>query len=569
MKSITVELNSLKETPNDLFEFLYEIIDKQNSVSPEIKTFFIFSDIFELSKQALFSGCDIFKVEFVVDKIGIVKDLEIKTLISYIKALHKNNKDYYPCYLNNLLSKIAAIYPKKALLLVIEIEKLNYTFVPEGIFFLINDNSNLSVDEKYEYALSLINSRIEKQYMAGYVIIEKCIYDYSFTKKQEAVDLFHTVIKSKKEKELRAVVRPLCNLSLRELPFQDDVFSIKEMNDPYINNYISIFLFQNYKIVASSEYLCKLLFSFSSINCEFKGIIRNIDFVLMELTRTNFNLCVEFITKWIESSDYQQGNNSFFEIWSSLCSNLDFEKQSFILYTQFFLKDNFIYHKAASEIIHGLEIHKNHIFHFDKDVIEKSNKDDIIFLCRKLLGHIYDIKTLCELFDSILQIKENDETITNIIINVIFRLASEYKYPVLKYFKERQFSVEDDCVKKVYNEIIPNLQKVCEIKNTEKQFPELVATYEQRAAVTKKRNEDNKELIKNANSKSVVMKIIKPVTLLYGQGFCYNVDNKSEFKSSNLAKIEESFYLSKKDIFCPVYAEMERFFFRIAKRGEK
>ena len=266
---------------------------------------------------------------------------------------------------------------------------------------------------------------------------------------------------------------------------------------------------------------------------------------------------------------YQKCNISFFEIWHSLCSSLDFEKQSFILYTKFFLKDNFDYHKAASEIIHGLEIHKNHTFHFDKDVIEKSSKDDIIFLCRKLLGHIYDIKTLCELFDSILQIKVNDETITNIIINVIFRLASEYRFPVLKYFKERLFSVEDDSIKKVYNEIIPRLEKICKIKDTEKQFPELVATYEQRAAVTKKRNEDNKELIKNANSKSIVMNLCKPVTILYGQGFCYNIDDKTESKSTNFAKFEESFYLSKKDIFCPVHSEMERFFFRIAKRGDK
>ena len=384
-----------------------------------------------------------------------------------------------------------------------------------------------------------------------------------------SIDLFHIVINSKKEKELHAVVRPLCNLALRETSFQDDVFIIREKNNSYINNYISIFLFQNSKLIVSSEYLCKLLLSFSSIQCEYKDIIRKIDFVLMELTKTNFNLCTEFITKWIEDSDYQKSNIPFFEIWHSLCSSLDFEKQGFIIYTRFLLKDNAVYHKAASEIIHGLEMHQHHTFCFDKDVIEKSDKDDIIFLSRKLLGYIYDIKTLCELFDSILQIKLNDETITNIIINVIFRLASEYKYPVLKYFKERQLSVEDDCIKRVYNETIPNLEKICEIKNKEKQFPEFVATYEQRAAVTKKRNEDNEELIKNTNSKSVVMSIFKPVTILYGQGFCYNVDDKSESKSSNFARFEESFYLSKKDIFCPVHSEMERFFFRIAKRGEK
>ena len=180
------ELNSLKETPKTLFEHLYDIIEKQNPVSSDIKTFFINNDIFELSKEALRDGCDIYQVEIVVDKIGIVKDFEIKTIVSYIKALFKNNKEYYPLHLNSLLSKIAVVYPGKALLLADEIEKLNYVFVPDGIFSLINDNSSLSVDEKYEYALTFINSNIEKQYMAGYSIIEKCIYADSFSRKQEA-----------------------------------------------------------------------------------------------------------------------------------------------------------------------------------------------------------------------------------------------------------------------------------------------------------------------------------------------------------------------------------------------
>ncbi|MBO4640698.1 MAG: hypothetical protein J5710_13175 [Treponema sp.] len=403
--------------------------------------------------------------------------------------------------------------------------------------------------------------------MAGYVIIEKCIYNDSFSRKQEALNLFHSSIRSKKEKELHAIVRPACNMSLRETVLQDDVFFLRKMNDPYINNYISIFLFQNSKKVASTEYLCKLLFSYTSMQCKFKGIIKNIDFVLMDLAESNFNLCIEFISKWIVDSDYKNCDNSFVKIWSSVCSNLNFINQSFVIYTRFFLNDNYLYHKAAKEIIHELAIHKNHTFHFDKDTINKANKEDIIFLCRKLLGNIYDIKTLCELFESILQIKLDDEEITNIIINVIFRLASEYRFPVFQYFKDKQTS-EDNRLNEVYNRILPDLERICEINTKKKQFPELVATYEQRTAVAKKNSEDDKELMKLANSESVIMSMFKPVKLLYGQGFSYNLNDSSKSITSNFVSYEESFYISKKDIFCPVHSEMERFFCRIAKRGK-
>ena len=69
MKSVVSELNSLKEKPKTLFKYLYDLIDKQSTVSSDVKTFFISKDIFELSKAALEEGCDIYKVEIVVDKM--------------------------------------------------------------------------------------------------------------------------------------------------------------------------------------------------------------------------------------------------------------------------------------------------------------------------------------------------------------------------------------------------------------------------------------------------------------------------------------------------------------------
>lgn len=562
------ELSALIQSSKTLFNHLYEVINEQNTASKEITSFFTANDIFKLAEEAINEDCDIFQVEVVVEKIGIISSFNIESIINYIKALYKNTKEYYPCSLESIFTTIATEYPDDALLLIEEIKKLDYNYVPQGLILLINDNSKLSSDEKYEYGLNFINSSIETQYLAGYVIIEKCICNDSFSKKQEALNLFHSAIKSKNDNKLHAIVRPVCNISLSEMTFQDYVFFLREMNDPYINNYISFFLFHNSKNVASSEYLCKLLFSFTSMQCEFKGIIKNIDFVLMDLVEKNFNLCIEFISKWIVDSDYKNCDNSFVKIWSSVCSNLNFINQSFVIYTRFFLNDNYLYHKAAKEIIHKLSIHKNHAFHFDKDIIEKSNKEDIIFLCRKLLGNIYDIEILCELFDSILQIKVNDEEITNIIINVIFHLASEYRFPVFQYFKDKQAS-EDNRLIEVYKRILLDLERICEINADKNQFPELVASYEQRTAVAKKNSEDDKELMKMANSESVIMSIFKPVKLLYGKGFSYNLNDSSKSITSNFVSYEESFYISKKDIFCPVHSEMERFFCRIAKRGKK
>ena len=97
----------------------------------------------------------------------------------------------------------------------------------------------------------------------------------------------------------------------------------------------------------------------------------------------------------------------------------------------------------------------------------------------------------------------------------------------------------------------------------------MLANYEQKVTISRKKVEEYKEIAKKTESKSVFLKLVKHVKILYGKGFCFTTDNAPESKTSTFSKIEHSFYCSKRDFFCPVDSEMERFFFRIAKRGEK
>ena len=562
-----MNLDSLKRNPKELFDFLGEELDKDDVLSQEVKSFFERNDVFELAESAIENNCSIYTVETVINKIEIIKEFKLESFQNFLKALYENNENYFPLFTKSLFSKIAKQYPEKAKLLIDSIKELNYQLVPDALAIMVIDNDNISPNQKYDYALLFIKSGIEKQYLAGYSIIEKCVLNDSFTRKNEAMSLLKNSLSSKDNSELVSVVRAACNLSLTENELQNEVFLIREKNNPSTNKVISSFLFLNSKAILESEFLKKLFLTFTNIPCEFKGIVRDLDFILMDLLRTDFDLFFNFITKWIDESDFKNNSISFCEIWSSFFSSLDFNKQVVFIYTTYFLKDEIEYHRVAADIIHNKGVMSEYIFNLDDEIIKKCDADDIIFLCRKILGHIYDIQKMCDLFNSLLRNKIQDKRIVKIVTDVIITLSDDYGFPVLEYVK-KQINSEITDLAEIYKSILPSVEANAEKKN-KLSYPELLATYEQKVTISRKKAEEYKEIAKKTESKSVFLKLVKHVKILYGKGFCFTTDNAPESKTSTFSKIEHSFYCSKRDFFCPVDSEMERFFFRIAKRGEK
>ena len=152
-----MNLDLLKQNTKELFDFLDEELDKDDVLSQEVKLFFEINDIFELAKSAIDNNCSILTVQNVINKIGIIKEFELDVFLNFIRALHKNNENYFPWFTTSLFSKIAKQYPEKALLLIDPIKELDYQLVPEAITTMVIDNDNLSPNQKYDYALLFIN----------------------------------------------------------------------------------------------------------------------------------------------------------------------------------------------------------------------------------------------------------------------------------------------------------------------------------------------------------------------------------------------------------------------------
>ena len=562
-----MDLEKLKNTPTQLFITLSDELHDINIVPQEILSFFEVNDIFSLAETALLNECTIYHIGIIIDKVGIVKEFENANLISFLTVLHNNNPDYYPWFIIPLFSKIANIYPEKTIPLVQSLKQFDYNYVSGAIATIIIDNKTLSSNEKYDLSLNFINSGIEKEYLAGYTILENCFYGDSFDKREESVALLHTSVHIKKGNELNPIVYTICNLSLKEESFQNDVLMIRENNNPYTNQIISKFLFMNSKSIPTSNYLKTLLLSFTTLPCEFKGIINDLDLLLMDLLKSDFDLFFEFITKWITESDYKNRNISFCKIWSSFFSSLDFNKQVVLIYTTYFLKDEIEYHRVAADVIHNKGILSEYTFNLNEEIIKKCDLDDCIFLCRKILGHIYDIKKMCDLFNSLLIIKSEDEKIASAIQNLFITLANDYGFVVIDYIKSKKTN-EEIKINKLYKNIINTSEKNNELNLKTKDYFELNATYEELFELSRKEFERQNNISKQAEEQSIMSKLCTKIPLKYGIGFstCYNGKNTSV---SLLKEFSTTINMSKQDIYSPVHEQLLRTQYKLCKRGEK
>lgn len=560
------EFYSLQENVDGLLQYL---ANKSSENMSETITFLVNEtqnnnfDLFEILNKAD-NQTSAYKLANLLKELPVSCILNFDTFHQYIT---NGDSVFNRASTSELIEKISFDSAKNNTFLGL-FEKDTFDTVDYFLSLLVYNNPDNSFDSKIEKAKSYINSDNEKHIIAGFRIIERCIQDKSFDKKDELIGWLLAYYNNSSGRKLEILVTAMCNLYPQENIFKDTIIEAKNKNEPQLNMIISTFLWRDNSHIQDREFFSKLLKSYENTNCEYRGIIHNLDFLLMDLFDKDFELFFDFFTNWISKSDYGRQSKSLCKIWSSLFSHIKMSQKAPFIYTSYLLEDDFEYHKAATDIIREISIFHKVSIELDSEIIKNCNIDDIVFICRKILGYFIDIDDTCKLFDSILQIKFDDKQICSTMINTYITLAADYGYPILKYFKLKDLSEKSD-INVIYKKIITNIEKILEAKNQTEVFPELEATYEQRTTVIRKNYEENKEIAKLADTESVILSLVKPVKTLYGKGCCYSLNNSEKTQAMVFSQIEQSFYISSKDIFCPVDREIERVIFRIAKRGEK
>lgn len=499
----------------------------------------------------------------ILEKLSCSTVVNVNTFHSFLLNLILENSSSYFVY--DFIERFANENGEVAKDLLVLFENDTAENIGNYLTILVNSISVILIDEKYYKAQDYINSESLQKKNAGYSILENCILNDSFTDKDNAISLLKEKYNTS-DKE--PVLYSMCKLVETVTEFKDYIINAKKENNSKLDIIISKYIWLNYKKCSDNNFVKTLLFSFTTVDYKLMGIIGNIDFLLIELVDNDFDTFFVFFTKWIQESNFHSSNKKIDEIWVHTCSHLVTYKNVNKIYTEFFLKDEITYHMVAANFISLIGIVHNQDVKIDEQSIEGCDMNDMVFLCRKILGHVYDIDVQCQLFVSIMKAKFEDDLIRNLIHSIfVNNLIPDYTVATLRFINNK-LQTDDKKYQTFYSELIDICNQI--LSNKEKDiFPEMKITYEQRNCYLRKQHEDNKILSKEANSKSVILNLCKPVMTLYGKGFCYNVNDSSKSVASDFHSFDTSFYLSCRDIYSPVDAEIERFNFRLAKRGDK
>lgn len=420
------------------------------------------------------------------DMLFLLTD-SVDYLLTYFKLVYEKTKNDLLCYqqfksLDNIPLERKQFIEEVVSRLSETNEEFAYVYLPN----IILKAPFISLENKIDKAQQYITSKTETKRRTGIQLLTSIITDFSLTddKESECISFLYDITGEHIKDYNAMLVWEWCQIYKKKQDEKifEEIVNLRKENDPYINSNIVKFLFQNNKLIESDDKIRGLFLSFTDTKCEYIGIINNLDFILMELSKTDSAFAYNFFYRWIHDSDFGTQPESFHDfckLWVSyinvLTANDNLYKK---VLSQFFLAEDEVYRIAAQQLIlTGNMCSKTIDLSFDKTVFENCSSDDIKFVLRKLAGYVYLCEPLFSLTYSLIQLYADNEKISQLL----YKFATDFlifEFPKYAntYFNEKlSLKTLPESVQKLINHISKEANKYNQYLQQRKQFKELHA----------------------------------------------------------------------------------------------
>ena len=311
---------------------------------------------------------------------------------------------------------------------------------------------------------------------------------------------------------------------------------------------------------------------FSNTKCEYKGIINNLDFILWKIIREkkDYTLTEEFFTKWVLASDYGNTDYKLEDLFKSLLPEfINNEKFLSELITKYFNHENSKLHLAASELVRYCNLYKKHQLKLKSDILNQLSFNNLEYICRKILGYLYEPITLCSLIFSIYESNPENKDIQNLIFSIFIDiLGKDYSETVLKFLEEKLTEYNQfENIKNFINSIIETIKKQQEQLNSLTKLKEFLMPRKFAYQISLEENKKINRFMEQAQKNSIISLIATKIPLKYGRGW-FGYGNEKYSTPSKLTSIIHAVELPRSEMTHPVSAALRRFRFRLSKRGK-
>ena len=577
-----LNLDEYKDNPLGLFEKLLQIWRQEIRNNDKKTTKIIVElnkkhglDLCDLALQAMDGGFQCFDAHDILEGALPFLDHNLKSIFKYLKKLNSSMQgdrasgiQYRP------IAKLTNEQPQFVRELLEDLIKSGEPFVVGYISTIFENLPNIGIEDLHSEILTLI-SHIEEPVVQGAVItLGNLKYDIKTNKGiiEKTFIAFDELLEKKSEAINQAITSSLGELYYLGIEAQSRLLALSKRNDPQICFQVSRFLFIQYKNLTNDEWFKEVLMTLSATHCQYKGIIDNLDHVLYGLlgTENNQSLVECFFTAWFLNSDYQRNEHKLDSLFGSTLSKLSKDVVFFdTLITKYLNHDNYKVNQAASELIRYSNLYKKRPINLDQSIIKSLDIDDVLYICRKILGYLFDVKTLCSLIYSVLTAKPKDTNVKGLVHDIFFKhIGMNFLGTTLEFLKEK-LSVADlpEELESTVRDIVDALESHQKMIKSLPRLNELFVPKRYTYQISLEESKNMNKAMEEAQEGSITSLIATKIPLKYGRSW-FSYRNGKYCSPSNLSSFSHSVEIPRSEIDNPVSASMQRAGFQMARRGD-
>jgi len=547
IKNNSVEFfDALKYIDEETYIKIIEKVCKKNEV-----------DYFDLAYQALNKDISSWNVSGVLKMLIPYSQISIDNILKFYELLH-SKEDGTPFEITELLVK------------------KNFSLAQELLKILFKDSKSFSVPHISAILVGLHNSHNENQYGTVIKFLKdkdifkfKCVigtiylFDFSDEELKEICNLFKEKVKLSNEEIDRELLYSSRNLIKKGYEYFSEIILLYiHKDDITLKSHISQILYHVHKNHIEKDWFKKSFLSITNIDIEQQNIIYHIESILNGyLEKNDFLFIKKFLYKWIE-----KGNLS--SLYTKTTLSIFTSKFNKYRYFSQFITEALVYENSdLHQILPKLIMEKE--LKLDIKTMEHLTIDDYLYLCRKILGYFHEFEIMNSMIFSILSVGNLQKEVREIIISILVDyIGQEYQYNTLEYLKNLEDDTINENEKEVKKIVISKLIEKKENRKELSNLKELLPPSQQNRIISRVQGVTMEKAMTKSRREDSFLSLFfgNEIMLRYGKGSFYEMNG--EFTNvMYLQSHSHSITMPSSSQSQPIHYELERYNFRIAKKG--
>lgn len=334
---------------------------------------------------------------------------------------------------------------------------------------------------------------------------------------------------------------------------------------------LSGFLWREEKSVGGKNWFWPLVLHLTSAKTEHKGILSNVDMMLMGWVRDPVKgpRVLEFINAWISRQPSDAFNEGGLEASFSSTVHRIAEQPGVLsrALTGWLLHDDSRYPLIARKLVSRLRTEGVTSLELDITVIDELTQDEIRFLLRRILGYIVGDEVQIHLVFSLVRARDAKNRTFGFVASVLQdQVGYDYPYQTIEYLKERLTAEnETEEVKALCSKIATELQERLDTLDALPDLKEFHPSSLKMRRFSKERHRQMNVAMEEASKDSIWRQLTTHIPLKAGRR-TFQTINGQYTDPMELKEMSHSIAMPRSEISDPAGAARERLLYRKAKK---